>query len=659
MRLSRHVCRALLAATLLCAAPASTLAQSFTVIGLPDTQNYSEFYPEIFYAQTTWIANQLGPLDIRYVAHYGDLVQHADSLTEWAVADTAMATLDAAGVPYGATAGNHDITASGIPGQAYIPDNYADLFGPDRFAGKVWYGGASPSNMSNYQIFSDGDLEFVGLHIEVDAAYRELEWAQGVLNKHRDKPVIMTTHRYLQDAEDYTAGVPLVASGYYPEVWYAFEGVYAPGGIHTPLIFDYFVRRNPNIFLVNCGHFHECFRQTATNAYGKVVHEVLADYQDDPNGGNGWLRIMNVNTGADRIDIQTFSPTLGQTQTANEHTFSLSFDVEDYYETRPTVVLQEGINDYAGTQDTWINEDSPNTSYGESGVRISDDDVANSIFTDSRGQAMLRFDELIGPENVPAGATVVSAALTLQLNSDIDNPLFDPDFLVYKITTPWDESSTWNSLGGGLSGGELGGLLTSFSGDNSPNGNYMRRLDVTSAVQDWANGEANWGFAILPEIITGNDEGIELLTSESGAALLRPRLEVVYTAGCASYDTYGTAAALANTLKLEGIGIPELGGTFQVRASLIPGPNVYFAGSFAKADIPFNGGKWLVDIPQMFFLKPFPAFGGETTLMTTLPADPALEGIPVYIQAIAPDPGAAFGYALSNGLVATLCLPWP
>lgn len=650
--------RALLAAVLLAAPTLPTRAQSFSIVGLPDTQNYSELFPSIFYAQTQWVVDNLAALDIQYVAHYGDLVQHADDLGEWAVADTAMATLDASGIPYGATAGNHDITASGVSGQPYIPQNYADLFGPQRYAGSAWFGGSSPTGMSNYQVFSDGDVEFLGLHVEVDAAFRELEWAQGVLDRHRDKPVIFTTHRYLQDAEDYTAGVPVVPSGYYPEVWYAVEGVYAPGGLQTPLIFDYFVRRNPNVFLVNCGHFHEEFRQTSSNAYGRPVHEVLADFQDDPNGGDGWLRIMTLDLAGDHIDVQTYSPTLDQFRFADESLFSLPVDFEAYRESRPTVVLQQGINGYAGTQDTWINEDSPNTSYGDSDVRVSDDDTANSFFSDDQGQALLRFDGLIGPDAVPSGAQVVSATLTLQLADDIDNPLFDPDFLLYRCDVPWDESSTWNSLGNGLSGGELGPLLAVFSGDNSPNSDFMRRLDVTAAVQAWADGLPNRGFAILPEIISGNDDGIEILTSESGAALLRPRIEVVFEADCARFQSYGTAAGIANSLTLEGLGAPELGGTLEAVTSLVPGPGgVFWALSFGQADLPYKGGKLLVDLGQLISLVVLPSAAGQSSLTIPLPQNPNLDGVDVFLQSAAADPLQSQGLGLSNGLRATLCFP--
>ena len=37
---------------------------------------------------------------------------------------------------------------------------------------------------------------------------------------------------------------------------------------------------------------------------------------------------------------------------------------------------------------------------------------------------------------------------------------------VHRVLVPWDETSTWNSLGDGLSGGELSGVIGVFSGDN-------------------------------------------------------------------------------------------------------------------------------------------------------------------------------------------------
>lgn len=514
-----------------CAVPVQG-QEPFTIIGLPDTQNYSESYPEIFLAQTNWVVEQRYLRDIRYVSHYGDVVQHADILEEWAVGDLAMLALDNDDLPYGVNAGNHDVTANGFPTDSYIPQFFLEFFGPQRYEGRSWYWGASPSGMSSYQVIEGGGRQFLMLNIECDGAVRELAWAQTVLDLNWDKPVFMTTHRYLQDAEDYTAGVPLVPSGRYPDVWYLIEGVYADGGIRSEELFDWFIRRNTGIFMVNCGHFHEEYRQQSSNVDGNVIHEVLADYQDDPNGGNGWLRIMHFDVAANQIEVDSYTPWLDEYRFVDESKFTLEVDFDSYTSEYPVAVFQEGIGGYFGTQDTWISEADPDSSYGDDSTRTSDDDVSNSIFSDERGQALIRFENLIAGEEsdgaIPAGSIITRAVLNLEVAEDIDNPIFDPYFEIYVVNTPWDESSTWNSLDGGLSGSELGAFVGEFRGDNDPDLDGLRRIDLTSVVQAWSDGAANNGVAILPEIITGNDEGISIHSSEASNPLFHPRLVVTY-----------------------------------------------------------------------------------------------------------------------------------
>ena len=509
----------------------SMVPTRFSLIGLPDTQNYSSSYPQIYTAQTNWVVDNRTPLDIRYVSHYGDITNNADQVRQWQNADASMRVLDDAGVIYGVCPGNHDVTPSGGAGSAYIPENYRQYFGPQRFDGRPWYGGASPSGMSNCTYFSAGGIDFLQIHLDVDTPIAELAWAQGVLDANKDRPAMITTHRYLQEAEAYTGGVPAVPNGRYPNIWYAAEGFYNPNGIQSEDFYQWFLRKNTNIFMVTCGHFHGEWRQQSPNVAGKPIQEVLADYQDDPNGGNGWLRIMRFDAAANTIDVDTYSPTLQAVRTSPKSDFTLSVNFADYAlgEGLSFAAFQEGVAGYAGTQDTWINQQSANTSYGNSGTRTSDDDVANSLFSDYRGQALLRFDGIVGGGAIPAGSTVVNATLVLDVVDDIDTPLYNPNFIVHPVIRAWDEASTWNSLSGGLTvGADLGAPVASFSGDNSPNSESMRRIDITQTVQSWVNGTPNWGIAILPQIISGNDDGIDIRASENTNTILRPRLEVTF-----------------------------------------------------------------------------------------------------------------------------------
>ena len=639
----------------LLAGPGSVIAQTFTVVGLPDTQNYSESFPEIYYDQTQWVADSLLPLNIAFVNHYGDLVQHGDTVSEWLVADQAQATIDATNVPNSVTPGNHDITPSGESGTEYIPDNYKTFFPPTRYEHQPWWGGASPTGMSSYQLWSGDGQEFLSLSVEVDTPLHELAWAQGVLDRHRDRPVIFTTHRYLQDAEDYTAGFPIVPSGRYPSIWYAIEGLYTPNGIESDQLWNWFLRRNPNVFMVNCGHFHEEFHQTSTNVYGNPVHEILADYQDDPDGGNGWLRLYTVDVDADSIQAESYSPWLNQFRTAAESQFSLTTDFEAYVSPHPTVVFQQGINGYAGTQDTWLNEAAPDLSYGESNVRVSDDDVENFFFGDAQGQALVRFEGLFDQDSVPLGSTIHGATLSLELSDDIDTPLFDPSFFVHRVLVPWDESSTWNSMGNGLQvGSELTGAVASFEGDNDPNDDFLRRIDVTSSVQAWSDGEQNWGFAILPEVIAGNDDGIDIRTSESGIEILRPRLEIVWEEPC-GFSTVGQGGPPANSLLLTGSGIPAVGGALVAVTSQAPTEVVTTAVSLAPAELPLLGGTVWIDPALLVTLSTQPATGGSASFVLPIPDNANLAGLDAFLQSFSPDATQPGGFALSNGLKASLC----
>jgi len=525
------VCATLVGGALAAQAPAE---EQFTVIGIPDTQFYSESFPQIFLAQTQWVADNVEALNIRFVSHYGDVVQHGNDIEEWDNAEVALDVLDFIDIPWGVSAGNHDVTPSGGDASGYIPQFFRDRYGPTHWVDDDFVIGVSPSGMSNAQVFSGGGREWLVLHIECDLPVRELAWAQGVLDQHRDKACIVTTHRWLQDAEDYTGGVPVVPSGRYPAIWYTIEDVHTQGGIQSEQAWRWFMRKNPSIFLINCGHFHEEYRQTSTNVAGLPVHEVLADYQDDPNGGNGWLRIMTFNVDTNQIQFDSYSPTLDQIRTAAESQFALAVQFDSYRlpPGQAFRAFQEGINNYFGTADTWVDEDNPNTSYGNDSTRVSDDDTDNNFFADYRGHALIKFTGMFSESGhngtIPYGSQIEDAWLTIEIADDVDFT-FNPVFYVYEMLTSWSESSTWNSLNNGVNGGDIGELMGAFLGDNVPDGDETRRVNVTSLVQRWANGQPNHGVAILPEIISGNDDGIEIYASESGNEIRRPRLDVRFS----------------------------------------------------------------------------------------------------------------------------------
>nr|WP_319395372.1 DNRLRE domain-containing protein [uncultured Desulfobacter sp.] len=527
---------ALFAATILYTSGTEpAVAEDFTVIALPDTQNYSEHYPEIYTSQTQWIVDSANTLNTQFVTHLGDIVNNAATAFEWANAVNAMDILDNADMPYGTCVGNHDIH---YPGDYYDPDgeNYLTRFSPDNYADKSWFGGASPSGLSNYQIVTVDGKGYLFMHILVETPPQELAWAQEILNDNQDKPTWVSTHRYLFNWS-------ILGAGRYDDFNYTFEGAYRDDGIPADSFYHNFVAANRQIYMVYCGHNHAEYRQTSTNNFGLTVHEVLADYQDGDNGGDGYLRINTIKPDDDRIDVKTYSSYRNSYETDGDSQFTLSVNFDDYTSNSPVLSFRQGVDGYAGAVDTYVSENNSGASYGSSGTVVVDNDTENSLWGDDEAQGLLKFGDIFQgavlegddpPTRIPLGATITNAVMTITLVDDVDSPSCSGlDFNVHRLARDWNESSTWNSLGSGISTGSSSEvdttILGSFAGDNDPDSDYSRTVDVTSAVRDWSNGSANYGFVITSEDISWCDDGVEIKSSNNSSTAERPMLTVSFT----------------------------------------------------------------------------------------------------------------------------------
>lgn len=297
--------------------------EAFTVVALPDTQYYSQDYPEIFAAQTRWIVENRDAWNIQFVTHLGDIVNMAGVTEQWTAAKQAMDALLVADIPHGTCVGNHDILYP-LGYEDPTGTNYLAHFGPQFYADRDWYGGASPSGLSNYEVITAGGRSLLFMHLLVETPVAELAWAQGVLDRNRDKPTMVSTHRYLFDWR-------ILGAGRYNEFNYAFEPLYRADGIPAETFWSNFIRDNTQIYMVICGHNDGQYRQVSLNAAGLPVHEVLVDYQSSwPNGGDGYLRIMVFRPTEGRIDVSSYSPTVGDFDPGGEDTFTLAVDFDAY-----------------------------------------------------------------------------------------------------------------------------------------------------------------------------------------------------------------------------------------------------------------------------------------------------------------------------------------
>ena len=97
---------ALLALTAMLPACRSAGPQPFSIVMLPDTQNYAKQFPGIFYEHIDWVRDNVATENIVFVTQVGDIV-YGGGGKQWEVADAAMSRLDGV-VPWGVAVGNHD-----------------------------------------------------------------------------------------------------------------------------------------------------------------------------------------------------------------------------------------------------------------------------------------------------------------------------------------------------------------------------------------------------------------------------------------------------------------------------------------------------------------------------------------------------------------------
>ena len=176
------------------AAESSEQEKSFTVVLLPDTQNYSEKFPDTYVAQTLWIRERRKTDNIKFAIHLGDIVQTPSIESEWKNADRAMKILDGV-VPYSMAPGNHDMNVSTRDSSLY--NKY---FPTGRFKEEKWYGGhMGQSNDNNFCFFNACGKKFMVLNLEFAPPDEVLKWAAKVTQQYSEHLVIVATHCYMRN----------------------------------------------------------------------------------------------------------------------------------------------------------------------------------------------------------------------------------------------------------------------------------------------------------------------------------------------------------------------------------------------------------------------------------------------------------------------------
>jgi hypothetical protein len=243
-----------------------------------------------------------------------------------------------------------------------------------------------------------------------------------------------------------------------------------------------------------------------------------------------------------------------------------------------TVIFRDG-GTYTGTRDTSISPNSPDSS-AASATRLY---IDRGTDTD---QALLAFTNLFGsgPGQIPFGATITSATLTLNtVNASAAGAS------LHRMVTSWSESATWNSLVNGVQLGIEAVLSADLSTGAVAGG--LRSFNVIASLTAWMAGAttatqanaANKGWVF----IANSSDGWDFSSSESA---IKPTLTVTYVMAANMSASMTTAAAADDDMFAFG-PTGEI-SRVDVTNSMFDW-NDFMSGKItATSDLPFRSDPW-------------------------------------------------------------------
>jgi predicted phosphodiesterase len=297
---------------------------SFTVVVLPDTQNYSERYPATFEAQTNWIVENRQARNIASVLHLGDITNN-NAPAEWVNATKAMSTLDEK-VPYFMVPGNHDYSAGG--GCRDRTTLLNDYFKVGQFQGSPNFGGTydkEPERLENsFHLFSAEGRDFLVVALEFGPRKDVVRWANEVVAQHKNRAAILITHAYMyydNTRYDWTKYGD-------KQTWnphnYAVAKSTADDICDGEELWNSLITKHENFILTLNGHVLRdgLGRLTTATPSGRDVHQVLVNFQMKPKGGDGWLRLLEFRPDG-VVQTYDYSPTRQERNEGTDNQFAM------------------------------------------------------------------------------------------------------------------------------------------------------------------------------------------------------------------------------------------------------------------------------------------------------------------------------------------------
>lgn len=297
--------------------PVTDYAYSLAIVG--DTQTVTYQNPELLKNIYTWIVENKDAKNIQYVIGLGDITEygvdegHANydatrANAEWTAAKEAISIMDGK-IPYSLIRGD------GHDGIEMFNKYFANHEGyTQNIAGYMEEG-----RIDNvYHTFKVGNVDYLLLSLDHGTKDDVIDWANEVVAAHPAHRVIVTTHEYIQrDGTMIETGEDGAATAY------------DPNNNNADELWDRFLSKHHNIFMVLCGHVDtdNTVVSTQIGDYGNVVTQVLIDPQtmdaEYGQGSKGMVTMLYFSADGENVQVQNYS-TLKDTYRPTE-SFTLSY----------------------------------------------------------------------------------------------------------------------------------------------------------------------------------------------------------------------------------------------------------------------------------------------------------------------------------------------
>ena len=282
-------------------------AYSFAVVG--DTQWLSKYKPEKMKGIYDWILANKDSKKIAHVFGLGDITEDwntANKEQEWIRAYDYISMLDGK-ISYSLVRGNHD--ESKYFSKYFANETYMSQFDGFMVEGDI---------RNVYKLFTIGSTDYLFLVLDFGPSDEILAWANDVVLAHPNHRVIVTTHGYQAFNGDRISNDNVTSYG----------GTASQNDVDTSdgnnfrgynngeQVWQKFISRHPNIFLVLSGHTSMedvTLLQTKGN-HGNVVNQMLIDPQwmDPQKDGVGMLCMLYFSEDGSKMEVEWLSTDTGK-----------------------------------------------------------------------------------------------------------------------------------------------------------------------------------------------------------------------------------------------------------------------------------------------------------------------------------------------------------